>query len=286
MSRCYSLFLLLLSLCFSRPAMAQMGYYDGCNSTNHYVLRVAGDVVMAFRFVPTDTCDYVIDTEGRRIGTVRGIFVGETEVTQQQWQAVMGATSFPIEGDSLPVVGVELEAIQLFIHRLDSMQHLPLRLPSLQEWCLAAQGGEPYAYPGDRRAWPVAWCKANSNGNLHAVAQRVPNALGIYDMAGNVAEWTENLVAVPDAADSAAAKCYIPVGGSYEDAAEQCRIPLQVSPCKREALQEPLSASAATLLGFDEKTEPTHRNTLGFRLVFYEHFYKEIPLSPPATAQP
>ncbi len=278
MSRCYRLLMLLLAALSAHAAMAQMDYYDGCHTTNTYTLPLGEGVAMAFRFVPTDTCDYMIDTEGRRIGKVRGLFVGETEVTQQQWQAVMGATDFPCEGKNLPVSGVEIEAIKLFIGRLDSLRHLPLRLPSLQEWCLAAQGGETYAYPGDRRAQPVAWYKDNSNGSLHAVAQRVPNALGLYDMAGNVAEWTENFVAATDMTVPAAQVCYIPVGGSYEEAAEQCRIPLKVSACRRELLREPLSPSAAMLLGFDAETEPARRGNLGFRLVFDEHFFKEIPL--------
>ncbi len=262
---------LLWLLLFVHPVVAQIDYYDGCSTPTVYTIRLDSTTSMTFRFVPTDTGDYRIDNEGRRIGRVRGFFVGETEVTQRQWQAVMGATAFATTGDDLPAMGLSLADIQLFVLRLDSLSQQPVRLPALQEWCYAAQGGEPYPYAGDRRAQPVAWCRENSGGHLHPVAQRVPNAWGFYDMSGNVAEWTANSV---EQAEASEPMCYIPVGGSYEDAATQCDIPLNVLPRRREELREPLSATAASLLCFEVEMEVAQAPTIGLRLLFDGHLFR------------
>ena len=62
------------------------------------------------------------------------------------------------------------------------------RLPTVEEWQYAAKGGENYMYSGSDDIDKVAWCKDNSNGVTHPVAQKKPNGYGLYDMCGNVME--------------------------------------------------------------------------------------------------
>jgi formylglycine-generating enzyme required for sulfatase activity len=95
----------------------------------------------------------------------------------------------PTAGD-LPVVGVSWNSAAAFGRWLSQVSGGCFRLPTEAEWEYAARsGGKPEKYPGGLAAADVAWFAGNSGGIIHAVGQRQPNGLGLYDMSGNVCEW-------------------------------------------------------------------------------------------------
>ena len=128
--------------------------------------------------------------------TLSAFSIGETEVTQKLWQAVMGENPSYFSGyNSLPVEYVSWDDCQEFITKLNAMTGKTFRLPTEAEWEYAARGGNKsrgYTYSGSDNINDVAWYKTNSNSRTHDVATKLPNELGLYDMTGNVFEWCQD----------------------------------------------------------------------------------------------
>lgn len=130
--------------------------------------------------------------------TVDGYWIGAHEVTQALWTAVMGDNPSKFRGDSLPVECVSWLEAQQFVMRLSQMTGKHFRLPSEAEWEYAARGGREKGFPyaGCERSQldNYCWYCVNSDGCTHPVGRLNPNALGLYDMSGNVAEWCQDWV--------------------------------------------------------------------------------------------
>ena len=127
--------------------------------------------------------------------TLSSYYIGETEVTQELWQAVMGRNPSKFKGSHRPVERVSWEDCQEFIRRLNQKTGRNFRLPTEAEWEYAARGGRKsngYKYAGGSSISDVAWYDGNSNSQAHDVGQKRPNELGLYDMAGNVWEWCQD----------------------------------------------------------------------------------------------
>ena len=120
-------------------------------------------------------------------------YIGQTEVTQELWEAVMGSNPSYFKGDNQrPVENVSWKDCQEFIEKLNRLTGKNFRLPTEAEWEYAARGGNKsrgYKYSGSDNPDAVAWYKDNSRGETHPVAQKQSNELGLYDMSGNVCEW-------------------------------------------------------------------------------------------------
>ncbi|MGK5094309.1 SUMF1/EgtB/PvdO family nonheme iron enzyme [Deltaproteobacteria bacterium TL4] len=120
-------------------------------------------------------------------------YLGKTEVTQGQWQKVMGNNPSNFKnGDNYPVEQVSWNDIQIFLQRLNQ-QGGKYRLPTEAEWEYASRsGGKRERYSGSDSIDGVAWYDGNSGNQTHAVGTKAPNGLGLYDMTGNVWEWVQD----------------------------------------------------------------------------------------------
>ena len=127
--------------------------------------------------------------------TLSDYYIGETEVTQALWQAVMGNSPSQFRGKSNPVEMVSWNECQKFIKKLNKLTGRTFRLPTEAEWEFAARGGNEskgYKYAGSNSIDDVAWYDYNSDSKTHAVKTKSPNELGLYDMSGNVYEWCQD----------------------------------------------------------------------------------------------
>jgi formylglycine-generating enzyme required for sulfatase activity len=123
--------------------------------------------------------------------TLSSFYIGQYEVTQAQWKAVMGSNPSNFKGDNLPVEMVSWNDAQEFIRKLNAQTGKRYRLPTEAEWEYAARGGSKsrgYKYSGSNTLGNVAWYNDNSGRDTHPVGKKLPNELGIYDMSGNVSE--------------------------------------------------------------------------------------------------
>jgi len=166
--------------------------------------------------------------------TVGTFYIGETEVTQGLWQAVMGSNpSSSQKRRNYPVEQVSYNDCLDFISRLNRLTGMTFRLPTEAEWEYAARGGqqsEGYRYAGSNSLHEVAWYKFNSSLSIHPVATLNPNELGIYDMSGNVSEWCKdwygsyNSASITDPTGAYSGSNRVIRGGNWYSSADFCRV--------------------------------------------------------------
>ena len=165
--------------------------------------------------------------------TLSSFSIGETEVTQELWQAVMGSNPSYSSGTNYPVERVSWHDCQTFIQKLNQLTGKNFRLPTEAEWEYAARGGnksEGYKYAGSNTLGDVAWYSGNSANRIHPVKKKQANELGLYDMSGNVYEWCQDWLgnysgdaqANPTGAATGSRRVYR--GGGWSGAASRCRV--------------------------------------------------------------
>ena len=165
--------------------------------------------------------------------TVSSFYMGETEVTQRQWKAIMGSNPSHFTGDNRPVECVSWNDCQEFIQKLNQLTGRTFRLPTEAEWEYAARGGvhhSGYKYAGSNSVGGVAWYSDNSGSQTHDVKTKQPNALGLYDMSGNVWEWCSDWYrsyssgALTDPQGPSSGSYRVLRGGSWYHGAGYCRV--------------------------------------------------------------
>ena len=122
----------------------------------------------------------------------KGFWMGIYEVTQAQYQAVMGTNTSTFKGDNLPVEEVSWNEAVEFCKKLNQKEGKTYRLPTEAEWEYACRAGSTTRFSfgdNDSGFGDYAWYTDNSGNRTHPVGQKKPNAFGLYDMHGNVWEW-------------------------------------------------------------------------------------------------
>ena len=176
--------------------------------------------------------------------------IGETEVTQELWEAVMGSNPSKYKGSKLPVEQVSWSDCQKFIKKLNKATGKAFRLPTEAEWEYAARGGsmsKGHKYSGSNKMEDIGWYWENSgdfrlNGEwdinraesnhcqTHPVALLKPNELGLYDMSGNVYEWCIDCDGSYSNVSQTNPQCEgngiwrVCRGGSWYNSAKYCRL--------------------------------------------------------------
>ena len=164
---------------------------------------------------------------------VSSFSIGKYEVTQEEWEAVMGSNPSNFKGAKRPVENVSWSDCRQFIRKLNSLTGKNFRMLTEAEWEFAARGGNKsrgYKYAGSHILDDVGWYSSNSSSTTHDVGQLDPNELGLYDMSGNVWEWCADWYGPyesgaqtnPMGASSGSNRVYR--GGSWYHAAGSCRV--------------------------------------------------------------
>ena len=167
-----------------QPRAGQSGVFDGME----FAWIPAGD----FRMGSTSSDASDLEQPVTRVRISRGFWLGKHEVTQAEWQAVMGTNPSRFSGcGRCPVEEVSWEDAQAFIGRLNARgEGTRYRLPTEAEWEYAARAGTSGDRYGNLDA--IAWHDGNSGDRTHPVGQKAPNAFGLHDMLGNVFEWVQD----------------------------------------------------------------------------------------------
>jgi formylglycine-generating enzyme required for sulfatase activity len=159
--------------------------------------------------------------EKQREVTVKSFEISDAPVTQKEWEEVVGNNPSHFKGGNNPVENVNYNDVQEFLVKTKNKY----RLPTEEEWEYACRAGTKSAYFfGDdpSKLDRYAWFSANSDGRTHIVKTKEPNPWGLYDMHGNVWEWTSSLY-------EASGSYRVIRGGSWYGLAQYARSALRFS---------------------------------------------------------
>ena len=240
----------------STASYSQTGYASQpAPAANHDFTETAWDINMKMIWV--EGGDFLMgctseqggdcssDEQNVRRVTVDGFYIGMLEVTQSQWEKVVGTSIYQQKskaggsstygvGPDYPMYYVSWDEAMEFCRLLSNKTGRTYTLPTEAQWEYAARGGnknEGAKYAGSNMIDAVAWYKDNSGSSTHIVGSKRANALGIYDMSGNVWEWCKDWYANsyvsydtnnPVGPSSGSDRVYR--GGSWYSSASICRV--------------------------------------------------------------
>jgi formylglycine-generating enzyme required for sulfatase activity len=159
-----------------------------------FVLIPAGTFVMGSP--PDDESAFDWEKPAHQVTISRPFYMSRYEVTQGQWEKLMGNNPSCFKGRNNPVEQVSWEEAQVFIRKLNRKEGTSkYRLPTEAEWEYAARAGSQTRYhfgEGEGNLGEYDWYFENSGGKTHPVGRKKPNAWGLFDTAGNVWEWVND----------------------------------------------------------------------------------------------
>jgi formylglycine-generating enzyme required for sulfatase activity len=171
--------------------------------------------------------------------TLNSFYIGKYEVTQEEWQEVMGSNPsylYFYDCPKCPVASVSWDDCQRFLEKLNETTGKNFRLPTEAEWEFAARGGNEikggYEYAGSNMLTEVGWFRDNSGSKTHPVGRKLPNELGLYDISGNVYEWCNDWYSIDyyrissskDPAGPTTGSGWVCRGGGWTDTPATCRV--------------------------------------------------------------
>jgi formylglycine-generating enzyme required for sulfatase activity len=225
-------------------AKAEEAYknFSGSRAGEESVMEIAPGVKMAFcwcppgEFImgsPSSEADRGSDEAQVKVTLSKGFWMGKTEVTQAQWQALMGKNPSHFKGANLPVESVSWNDAQEFLKKIDEVlaatDGWKTMLPTEAQWEYAARAGESWLYSGSDKLDEVAWYGDNSSDKTNSVGMKKANAWGLHDMSGNVTEWCrdwygEKLPGGTDPQGAASGSFRVSRGGSWDNYAYNSRV--------------------------------------------------------------
>ena len=251
----------LLQENISASSSSSSSGYQSVSNVNQYYVEDAGcGLNMKMIYVeggtfqmgatPEQGSDAASDEKTVHSVTLDGYYIAECEVTQEQWQKIMGTTiyqqrdkantSWPMRGagPNYPMYYVSWHEAQKFCGILSEITGKTYMLPTEAQWEYAARGGNKskgYKYSGSPYVETVAWCSSNSGGSHHPVKGKKANELGLYDMSGSVFEWcydwygaySSSSQSNPTGASSGQYR--VLRGGGWSHGASNCRISNRVN---------------------------------------------------------
>ena len=197
----------------------------------------ADSIGMEFKLIPAGTFTMGEGKEAHKVTLTKPFKMGVHEVTQDQYEQVMGVNPSDFKGANNPVEMVSWEEAVEFCRRLSELPAEKAagnvyRLPTEAEWEYACRAGTTTKYSfGDDESElrDHAWCSENSDVQTHRVGSKKPNAWGLYDMHGNVYEWCQDRHgdypsgSVTDPTGPAVGSDRVLRGGGWDTPAEICR---------------------------------------------------------------
>ena len=180
-------------------------------------------------------------SQQHRVTHTKSFHLGQTEVTQGQWKAVMGTTpwkdrSAVNEGDDYPATYVSWDDAVEFCRKLSEKEGVEYRLPTEAEWEYACRAGTTTLYSfGDDESQlgEYAWYSETTDDGTHIVGQKKPNPWGLFDMHGNMFEWCQDNYGeypsgdVTDPVGAASGSLRVRRGGCWSCIARECRSALR-----------------------------------------------------------
>ena len=229
------------NICFKvTPALKAENLTFTVNGVSFTMVYVEGGT-FTMGATPEQGRIYDIDESPTHEVILSAFYIGQYEVTQGLWQAVMGSNPACFKnGNSWPVENVSWNDCLSFIKELNHQLSGQLNgkrfaLPPEEQWEYAARGGQDskgYKYSGSNNLTKVGWYIMNSSNDTHThmVGQKLSNELGLYDMSGNVWEWCQNgyyfypAGAQTNPVGASPKSNYVFRGGSYNYHASRCRV--------------------------------------------------------------
>ncbi len=216
--------------------------FPGSRAGEERVMEIAPGVSMTFCWCPAG--DFIMgsppteadkgsDEVQVKVTLSKGFWMGKTEVTQAQWQAVMGSNPSHYKGTNLPVESVSWNDAQEFLKKIDEVlaatDGWKTMLPTEAQWEYAARAGQPWIYSGSNNPDEVAWYHENSGSITNPVGMKKANAWGMHDMSGNVEEWCqdwydEKLDGGVDPRGASSGSYRMLRGGMYFNPADHCLV--------------------------------------------------------------